>query len=155
MLLTGWDSASGITPPASSSSSVASTSILLFFISICRLWLILLSYVCFVSSKSRSVSEWTCLNLISPGEVLGTFLCLAFVLSYTVIFPSVHGICSWILLDRYFGLAGCHGGRFLVAGLCYIVLCFTVKLYRRLSLFAYCHLKAVEYYFLIFFSSYK
>ncbi len=51
MLLTGWDSAGGITPPASSSSSVVLTSIVLFFIYICRLWLISFSYVCFVSSR--------------------------------------------------------------------------------------------------------
>lgn len=38
----------------------------------------------------------------------------------------------------------------LVAGLCYIVLCFTVTLYSHLSLFASCHLKSAEYYFLSF-----
>lgn len=32
---------------------------------------------------------------------------------------SAHGSCSCGLSDRYFGLDGCHGGRFLVAGLCY------------------------------------
>lgn len=51
---------------------------------------------------------------------------LAFVLSYNAICMSVSGNCLCTLSARYFGLDGYHGGRFLVAGLCYIVLCFTV-----------------------------
>lgn len=131
MLLTGWDCASGIKPPASPSSSVASTDIPLFFTSIFWLWL--------MSALSH------------PEEVFGTFQCLAVVLSYTLIFLSVYwNVCLCILSDRYFWLDGCHCSRFLVAGLRHVVLYFTVTLYRRLSFFAYCHLKSVNHCFLIF-----
>lgn len=113
--------------------------ILLFFISIRRLWLLSFSCVRFVSSESRSESKWICLTL--------RLRCWDSVCCRTVIFLSVYGNCLCILSDRYFGLDACHGGTFLVAGLCYIVLCFTVTLYSCLSSFASCHLKSVEHYF--------
>ena len=48
---------------------------------------------------------------------------------YCHVSVCLYGNCMCLLSDRYFGFGGCHGGRFLVAGLC-----FTVTLYRRLSL---------------------
>lgn len=76
--------------------------ILLFFISIRRLWLLSFSCVRFVSSESRSESKWTCLTL---GERCWDSVCCR-----TVIFLSVYGNCLCILSDRYFGLDACLGG---------------------------------------------
>lgn len=125
MLLTGWDSASGITPPASSSSSVASTSFS-YFPPPSVSYFIFPFLLCFARIEIRIRVNMRIHALSLQLEVLGTFWCLAVVPSHTVIFLSVDGNCLCILSDRYFGLDGCHGGIFLVAGLCYIVLCFTV-----------------------------
>jgi len=130
LLLTGCGSARGVTPPASSSSSVA--------------WLVFsdfpspsVDYGLFhflMSALSRPTpdpyrSEREYLNRISPvSGVLGTFSVCG---RRFVIFLSVDWNCLCILWNRYFGSVGCHGGVFLVAGLCYSV--FTVFLHYLLS----------------------
>lgn len=104
----------------------------LFLISNCRLRLLSFSYVCFVSSESRPVSEGTCIfKPLSPVKRYRGLLCVwlfCHILSYFCLFMGT--VCV-----RYFGLDVCHGDRFLVTGLCYIALCFTVTLYRRLPFF--------------------
>lgn len=77
-------------------------------------------------------------------EVLGTFRCLAVVLSYTVYFCMLMQIvCVY-----------CRTGSldFMVVMAVYswwLVILSSVLLYSHLALFAYCHLKSVEYYSLI------
>lgn len=73
MLLTGWDSASGITPPASSSSSVASTSFLLFSTSICKLFHFPIPAL-FRPDRDSYQSEHAYTCLISPVGGIGDFL---------------------------------------------------------------------------------
>lgn len=88
--------------------------------------------------------------LSCPGQVLGTFQCLAVVLSYFCLFMGTVCIfCQTGTLDWMVVMAV---NSWWLGSV--ILSCFTVTMYRRLSLFASCHLKSVEYDFLIF-SRYK
>lgn len=81
--------------------------ILLFFISIRRLWLLSFPCVRFVSSESRSESKWICLTFRER--------CWDSVCCRTVIFLSVYGNC-FVYSVRQVLWIGCLSWRYILGG---------------------------------------